>query len=135
MKYLIDTHILIWALTDSKKLSKSVRKILSDGANDVFVSMTSILEIAIKISVGKLELKGEISVGELERAIRGTGFDMIDITGGDCSVLAVLPHGKNHKDPFDRLLVSQAIDRGLRLISCDKRLNEYAPVGLKLICG
>jgi PIN domain nuclease of toxin-antitoxin system len=132
MKYLIDTHILIWALTDSKKLSKNARMILSDGANDIFVSMASILEIAIKISVGKLELRGEISVGELEDAVRDMGFDMIDINGHDCSALAGLPHGKNHKDPFDRLLVSQAICRGLSLLSCDKRLIEYTAAGLKL---
>jgi PIN domain nuclease of toxin-antitoxin system len=61
------------------------------------------------------------------------GFEMIGISSSDCSALAGLPHVNNHKDPFDRLLVSQAIDRGLSLISRDKRLTEYIPAGLKLL--
>jgi PIN domain nuclease of toxin-antitoxin system len=132
MNYLIDTHILIWALADSRKLPKSAKRVLSDGANDVFVSMTSILEIVIKISVGKLELKGNISVGEIESYVDDMGFGMIGIDGSDCSTLSELPLAGNHKDPFDRLLVSQSISRNMLLISSDKRLTEYIPAGLKL---
>ncbi|MDR2163743.1 MAG: type II toxin-antitoxin system VapC family toxin [Clostridiales Family XIII bacterium] len=132
MRYLIDTHVLICALTDSRKLTKDVRALLTDRSNDILVSMASILEIAIKMSVGKLELRGGISVRDIENAASDIGFEMIDIGSGDCSALVSLPFARGHKDPFDRLLVSQAIERGITLVSIDRRLVCYATHGLRL---
>jgi PIN domain nuclease of toxin-antitoxin system len=135
VRYLIDTHVLIWALTDSRKLSGDIRDLLSDRGNDIFVSMASVLEIAIKMSVGKLELRGSISIRDIEKAVHDIGFEMIGVGSGECSVLVDLPFEKGHKDPFDRLLVSQAIERGLVLVSIDKRLSGYEGHGLRLYGG
>jgi PIN domain nuclease of toxin-antitoxin system len=131
LSYLIDTHILLWAVTDSKKLSKDITALLSDAANDVCVSNASFFEMAVKMSVGKLELSGA-SLDDIQSAAEETGFRLIDIEPHDCSILASLPFNEGHKDPFDRLLVAQAISRRYVLISADRRLSEYKSNGLRL---
>ncbi|UCE20004.1 MAG: type II toxin-antitoxin system VapC family toxin [Gemmatimonadota bacterium] len=122
MKYLIDTHTLLWILTDDSRLSKKAKRYYLDPQNEILFSMAGIWELAIKSSLGRLSL--EKSLEE---------FVMKHIKGNDIGILHIeLPHVLrveqlpfHHRDPFDRLLISQSIENDLPIISSDKTLDRY----------
>ena len=119
MRILIDTQILIWAVIDSENLSAQARRIML-GATEVFVSSASIWEIAIKARLGKLEG----NPNEFADAIVQSGFQEIAVMARHAAKVYDLP--LYHRDPFDRLLIAQAISEPLRLLTADKVLARYS---------
>lgn len=119
-KYLLDTHVLLWWLTDSPKLSNSVREILSDPNNYISVSVVSAWEISIKLGSNK---EFQMSVSMEECLDEKNGFNILPVTEKQVFELEKLPN--LHKDPFDRMLIAQAISEEYILISSDKSIAKY----------
>jgi PIN domain nuclease of toxin-antitoxin system len=132
MNYLVDTHILIWSILDSEKLSKTILDIISNQENKIFVSTVSLWEISIKYKLGKLTFDN-FEPNLLFEYMNQLGFDFITLDPLETLNSYKLPLFENHKDPFDRLLIYQAIKRDLILISKDNKFIEYSNVGLKLL--
>lgn len=120
MRILLDTHVFIWAVTDSRRLSREARTIMRD-ATEVFVSAASIWEIAIKSAIGKIKA----DAGEMTRAIADSGFVELPIAAAHAAQVARLPLLNDHKDPFDRLLVAQSIVEPLVLLTADPKVAAY----------
>ena len=122
MKLLLDTHTFLWFCQDDPLLSASAKTLIEDPANQKFVSIASCWEIAIKVGLGKLKL-GESSVTYFPNALSRTGFDLLAIALPHATGVEGLP--LHHKDPFDRLLISQALLDGLSIVSVDSQLDAY----------
>ena len=121
MRLLLDTHVLIWALLDPDRLDARVAAMLADPDNEVVASAVSAWEIALKQSLGKLELPGPAETWLLA-AVEAVGVHWLDVTPEHAVRVRSLPW--HHRDPFDRLLVSQAMD-GWRLVTRDTQLSAY----------
>lgn len=119
MRLLLDTQILLWALTGDRRLGKAEALIL-DPANTVSVSTSSYLELAIKISQGKID----VTIPEIRDAVVESGFEELPVNGVHAEILAGLPW--RHKDLFDRILVAQALAEPLRLITADALVAGYS---------
>ena len=121
MSYLLDTHTILWFLVDSKELPRNTQKLIEE-ADDVSVSIVSFLEMAIKNSRGKFPLP--LSITEMMRLCRDNlGFSILAIRDIHLETLRALPWV--HKDPFDRLIISQAISEDMTLVSVDAHVAEY----------
>ncbi|KPA15906.1 DNA-binding protein [Candidatus Magnetomorum sp. HK-1] len=131
MKYLIDTHIFLWMLFDETKLTEQAKKILSNINNEIYISLVSYWEISLKFSIGKIELEG-IKPDELPDKAKDLGIQLLKITEYEVSTFYKLPRFE-HKDPFDRLIIWQAINNNLILISKDKNFEDYLKFGLRLL--
>jgi PIN domain nuclease of toxin-antitoxin system len=127
MTYLIDTHALIWYVGGSKKLSKEARAVIEDTGNTVYISKASLWEMAIKISLGKLEIS--IPFEELEEYLDENEFSILDYNFDHLNELIALPF--HHSDPFDRLIISQAISEDFTIISHDNVFAGYSVRVLK----
>jgi len=123
--YLLDTHIFLWWISDSKKLNKKIFNIILDGTNRIYVSSASIWEIAIKEALGKIEINCD-----LEDIIENNEFLELKISAKCASFTRSLEN--IHKDPFDRILIAQAIKNNLILITADKNIAEYNGVKVLL---
>ena len=133
MKYLIDTHTLLWAITDESALSRRVQELLSSpDENEILTSTVSFWEIAIKASIGKLELEG-FDIFKLPEYCSGLGFSVIELAAKDALYYAKLPLREKHKDPFDRLLIATAIQNGYTFISKDHKMPQYQINGLSVV--
>lgn len=130
MNHLVDTHYLIWSLLDPGKIEARKKKILLDPAVIKHVSKISYWEIALKYSLGKLELMGIVPEKLLATSLEA-GYDLLDISEEDLATSYKLPHIKGHRDPFDRLLIWQCIRNDLVFITADHRISEYEKCGLK----
>lgn len=119
MRLLLDTHIFIWAVMDNRNLSKEARKMILD-ADDVFVSAASIWEASIKAGLGKLD----VDVGRLVSEIESSGFLELPVRSVHATMVRILP--EIHRDPFDRLLIAQAMNEPLRLMTADSHLAAYS---------
>jgi PIN domain nuclease of toxin-antitoxin system len=119
MRLLLDTHAVIWALETSPKLSAKARKAIEDPGNEVLVSAASALEIAIKTSMGKLRAPSN----DLLKAVTDAGFLTAPIGFPEAAVLESLPW--HHADPFDRLLVAQAMVQGIPIVTRDPEIARY----------
>jgi PIN domain nuclease of toxin-antitoxin system len=122
MRLLLDTHVLLWALSGSKRLSGEARELIESSDNDVLFSAASIWEIAIKAQALRAEFG--VDVETIIAAARETAFDELAISSEHAAGVAALP--PHHKDPFDRLLVSQAITEPARLLTADRGLGAYS---------
>jgi PIN domain nuclease of toxin-antitoxin system len=122
MKYLIDTHILLWYFMDAPQLSALVKEIIDKNTNSVFYSIASIWEITIKYSMGKLSVVNGLE--ELFEVIEHSNFIQLPIEFTHLSTLNTLPF--HHKDPFDRLLIAQSISDKLTIISNDHQFKNYS---------
>lgn len=122
MKYLLDTHLLIWASSDSKQLSRKAREFIENTENALFFSALSIWEIAIKTSLGRADFA--LNVHQFRRGLLDAGYEEIPLTSNHALHLQNLPH--LHKDPFDRMLVAQATSEGIVLLTADKTIAAYA---------
>jgi len=131
MKYLLDTHTLIWALTEPQKLSDTAQEILEDPGKGIVVSAVSFWEIALKFSLGKLDLAGYMPE-EFVSACIATGFSFLDLSAEFSSSYHQLT-ASHHKDPFDRMLIWQAMTYKYTLISDDEHVKKYKSDGLKMI--
>ena len=130
MKYLLDTHYLLWSVMDSKRISKKLKNILTDPGNDIMVSAVSFWEISLKASLGKLELQN-IKVEELPVICETMGFIIVPLHAGVCSSYSRLK-ATYHKDPFDRMLIRIAIANDYTLITVDENVMKYKSEGLKV---
>lgn len=119
--YLLDTHVVLWAAGESERLGAETRDLLEDPEQTILVSSVSIAEMVIKQSLGKLSLP--VTVLDL---IGSLDFSVLPLSGEHAQGLSVLP--LLHRDPFDRLLLAQALHEGLTLVSSDTRLHAYPEV-------
>lgn len=119
MRLLLDTHIYLWSVTDSRKLTRAARNIITAAA-EVYVSAASIWEIAIKARSGKIA--GDAR--ELAEAIEPSGFHELPVTTRHAATVARLP--SYHADPFDRLLIAQATTEPMQLLTADSILTRYS---------
>ena len=123
MRLLLDTHSFLWFLLDAPQLSATAKAVIADPNNDVEISPASYWEIAIKISLGKYALP-ESYQAFMEREIAANQFRVLRIEPRHTAVLTTLPF--HHRDPFDRLLVAQAIAEQVPIVSSDRALDAYA---------
>jgi PIN domain nuclease of toxin-antitoxin system len=122
MRFLLDTHTLLWCFNDDRSLSKRARTLIEDGANEIFVSAASAWEIAIKVRLGKLPT-GEQLIADLDRYLARLGFEGLPISISHAVRAGTLAGA--HRDPFDRMLISQAQSENLPIISNDRIFDEY----------
>ena len=121
MNYLIDTHVLIWFTEGDAQLPLNIRSLIADPKNTVFVSHACIWEIAIKTSIGKLNVT--LSLPELEASHEKNGFVELPTCFHHFGALINLP--QHHQDPFDRLIIAQAISENYTVISHDPKFKLY----------
>jgi PIN domain nuclease of toxin-antitoxin system len=118
VRLLLDTHVLLWWLANDPSLAREANAAIANPASAVFVSAATAWEIAIKQALGKLE-----APSDLERQIELNRFEPLSITIAHAYSAGTLP--PHHDDPFDRMLVAQALAEGLTIITRDPRLNPY----------
>ena len=119
MRLLLDTQVYLWYLADSRKLSAKARSQITS-AEDVFVSAASIWEAAVKVAIGKLDAVPD----DLVAGIGASGFAELPVSARHAARVVTLP--QHHRDPFDRLLVAQAIHEPLHLLTADAALRRYS---------
>ena len=131
MRCLLDTHAFLWALTTPNKLPRQVVQIIEGSGHEVFLSTVSVWEVAIKLRSGRLDLQGRIATDLLEEA------DNMNIRLIGLEPYEAATHGNltedTHFDPFDRMLIWQAISRKMVLVSGDEQFQRFKPDGLKLL--
>lgn len=128
MKLLLDTHAFLWAAFSPRKLSARVRAAVVDGENTVAVSSLSFWELSLKFSLGKIALEG-CTPDELPGVARQMQFDILEADADDMASFHALPR-LAHKDPFDRMIIWQAIRQGWTLVSKDHSFDAYKSHGL-----
>ncbi|WP_029287917.1 type II toxin-antitoxin system VapC family toxin [Pedobacter sp. R20-19] len=131
MTYLLDTHVFLWTIIDPKKLSEKAAFVIEDNENAILVSAISLWEISLKYALGKLSLIG-LEPNELMSQAKDLGFDLLPLMPESAANYHKL-NADWHKDPFDRMLIWQAIQQGITLISKDENISKYRSVGLKVI--
>ncbi len=131
MKYLLDTHTLLWVLFEDEKLSEKVKAAVRNPDNEIYVSIVSYWEISLKYALGKLELRG-ILPEKLPGKAKEINIETLEISEEEVASFYKLPRQK-HKDPFDRLIIWQAINRKIALISKDRPIKEYQKFGLEIL--
>ena len=122
MKLLLDTQLLLWAAGQPERLSAAARKLLRDPRNDLLFSAASLWEIAIKKTLGREDFRVEPRL--LRRGLLDNGYAELPITSQHAVNIDGLP--PLHKDPFDRLLLAQALSEGITLLTSDAQLARYA---------
>ncbi|MBK9248733.1 MAG: type II toxin-antitoxin system VapC family toxin [Ignavibacteria bacterium] len=132
MNFLLDTHTLLWSIANTRAIPESTLEIISNPINNVFVSSVSLWEIAIKQSIGKLVISN-IHSKDLVMAVTSQGFTFITLEPEEALESRSLKRYNNHNDPFDRMLIFQALKRNYTLISKDSRMIQYEEIGLKLL--
>ena len=130
MNYLIDTHILLWALFLPQRLPKKIKSILTDPKNTINVSLISLWEISLKYSLNKLKISQK-ALNLVPQSVEKMDFIFLSLQPEELVQFYQLP--RLHKDPFDRLLVWQAIKNKLVFISLDKEMVDYSEFGLQVL--
>jgi len=129
-KYLLDTHVLLWSVFEVSKIPKPVQDILKDPENAIFVSSVSLWEISLKHRLGKLDFFNfdpvnlPVICGQMQ-------YELLSLEPAEASSYHLL-QSDFHKDPFDRMLIRQAIQKGLVLLSADTLVAQYSVEGLKI---
>jgi len=121
MRYLLDTNALLWSLDETDRLAPSTREVLLDPTSAVLVSIASIWEISIKQSIGKL--RHPPVRPWLVDLIARSGFELVPIRVEAALRVNSLPH--HHRDPFDRMLIAQALEDGYTIITSDQAFSAY----------
>jgi PIN domain nuclease of toxin-antitoxin system len=125
VRLLLDTHTFLWHADASPQLSPAAATLLTDPNNDLFLSMASPWEIAIKSGLGKLTLSSQYTTF-MTTAITGYGITVVPITLDDCTAYEQLPFpDPKHRDPFDRMIVTHAQRNGLSVVGSDAALDAY----------
>lgn len=122
VRYLLDTHTLLWFIAEDKQLSSSGQRLILDSSSEIFISTASLWEIAIKINIGKLTLNKPFEQSFPDE-LDSHGIEILDITVDTLVQLTTLP--LHHRDPFDRLIIAQAIVEGIPIISKDEAFDLY----------
>ena len=121
MKLLLDTHVLLWAAGDPRRLAAPVRRMIEDPETELLFSVVSLWEIVIKRQQGREDF--QVEPGVLRRGLLDNGYAELPVRGPHALAVEALP--AIHKDPFDRLLVAQAISEGVTLLTADEILARY----------
>ena len=121
MKLLLDTHVALWAITDHPNLSTTARELILSPRATIWISVASIWEISIKHSLGRGEMP--VSGKDAIRYFRDAGYQFLAIEPEHAAAIETLP--KHHHDPFDRLLVAQALIEPMRLLTHDSNVARY----------
>ncbi len=124
MKLLLDTHVMFWYVEGDAKLSVTAQTLIQNLSNDILVSPAAYWEIAIKVSLGKWTLNRPYEEF-MDLVLNQYGFQILPIQPSHTAHLAGLAFPPDHKDPFDRLIVSQAIVEGISVVSADAKLDAY----------
>jgi PIN domain nuclease of toxin-antitoxin system len=122
MRHLLDTHAFLWFVLNDPQLSPTALGLINDPANDILVSPASYWKMAIKVGLGKLDLHAPYD-DFMHRGIVGNDFEILPIEPRHTSMLTTLP--LHHRDPFDRLLIAQALVEAIPIISADAQLDAY----------
>lgn len=122
MKYLLDTHILLWAAAEPHKLHTGAKSIIENLENELFFSVASLWEVVIKNSLGRSDF--HIEPGILRRALLDNGYIELPVQSTHVVALGSLP--PIHKDPFDRILIAQAMSEGILLLTSDDLIKQYS---------
>ena len=122
MRLLLDTHILLWALAEPRRIPKKTRSQIESPENDVWFSAASLWEVAIKVQIGRLDVS--MPLDDLSASAQATGFIELPVRAAHAVRVARLP--PYHRDPFDRLLIAQAMLEGARLLTVDGILRQYS---------
>lgn len=134
MRYLLDTHTLLWFLADDRKLSQHARRLIENSSNDRFLSTASLWEIAIKARIGKLDLREPFD-RLFPRQLHLNRIEILHITIDSLVKLATLPFHPRHRnphdqhtDPFDRLIIAQALVEDISIIGVDPDFDAYGVI-------
>ena len=131
MIYLLDTHVFIWSTIKTNNLSKKCKELICNRNNEICVSTVSLWEISIKTSINKFIFE-KININSFPQFARNMNFSIIELQEEEAISFHELPLKENHKDPFDRMLIWQAISRNIVMISKDRLFQQYKEDGLKL---
>ena len=131
MSHLLDTHAFVWAAFEPRRLGPEAVRLLEDKSNKVFVSSVGLWEIALKYALGKLVLKN-CKPDDLLRETHRLDLEILELSGADAATSHRLPR-LSHRDPFDRMIVWQAIRQNFTLVTKDRGLEAYQSLGLKMI--
>jgi PIN domain nuclease of toxin-antitoxin system len=121
VKLLLDTHLLLWAASEPHRLTPPARALLSDPGNLLAFSAASLWEVAIKAGLGRADFRADAAL--LRRGLLDNGYEELPVTGAHAVAVAALP--SLHRDPFDRMLVAQALTEGLLLVTADPMVAGY----------
>jgi len=132
MNYLLDTHTLIWSMHQLDKIPAPILEIIQDAQNNVAVSVVSFWEVSIKYALGKIQLNG-ITPEDLPSITERNKFTILALKPLEAASGHQLPWLGKHRDPFDRILIWQAIQNNMTLLSNDADFDLYRSIGLKLI--
>ena len=121
MKILLDTHAFLWFLNGNSELSEQARMLIEDPKHEKYISIASFWEIAIKSSLGKLTI--DVPFAEMKTEVLKNNFQILPITFEDTLQLCTLPF--YHRDPFDRIIISQAKENNLTIVSRDSNFSLY----------
>ena len=128
MRLLLDTHVLLWALIEPTRLSKATQAVLEDPENEVLFSAASIWEIAIKSALGRADF--QVAPAEILEAAQTSGFAELPVRSAAALRVATLPH--LHRDPFDRLLIAQAMTEPAVFYTADEQLERYSELVVRV---
>ena len=124
MRLLLDTHAIYWYTTGDPKLSIHAQTAIQDATNDIFISPASLWEIAVKVSNGKWQMNQTFEVF-LDRCLNQYEFEILPIEPSHTIAVSRLPFPTDHRDPFDRMLISQAIVESMAVVSVDSAFDSY----------
>jgi len=122
MRYLLDTHAALWLFEGNEKLSQIAQDIIMDTGNEIYVSVVSVWEVAIKVSLNKLDFDGGSEAFLL--AIEANNIDLLGVRGEHAKIVEKLPF--IHHDPFDRMIISSALSEDLTIITVDDNIQKYS---------
>lgn len=131
MNYLLDTHVMLWAMNEPEKLSKKVKSIIEEPTNSIYVSSIAYWELSLKASIGKLNL-GKYTVLDIYNEAKKIDFKILNLNAEFTSTFYQLS-STIHRDPFDRMLIWQAIQIDIILITKDTEIKKYSTEGLKTL--
>ena len=131
MKYLLDTHTFIWTVAESMRLSERAKRAIQDPKNEVFISSVNLWEISIKTRIKKIDM-GSVQADDLIGLAEDMGIQLIGLSPEEAISYGKLEES-SHFDPFDRMLIWQAISRKYIMISKDSEFEKFVPHGLKLL--
>ena len=132
MNYLLDTHTFIWTVLKVDNLGRKCKEIIHSKNNEIYLSTLSFWEISLKTGLNIYSFNN-IDINNFPQYARDMGFTIINLQEKETITFHELPPKRNHKDPFDRMLIWQAITRGMTLISKDELFPQYKENGLKLV--
>lgn len=127
MQYLLDTQILIWSLEDNPKLKTSLCTLIENPDHTMFVSQFSLMELSIKLKLGKLP-EFIVSIEYITERFLSDGFNVLPVTNNHILSYQLIPFFEQHRDPFDRFLLATAFSEKIPVISVDENFLLYSPL-------